>query len=279
MDDIKNKIEDWFSEVIQSCLLWSQANKKWTAATVILLVVSFGVGSYVAWPALMGVLAAQREFLGALFASQRSISLTDNTAGAAAPAAKDCPFETSEAPTHEKVIFNEIAWMGNKESANNEWIELKNISSDVIDIAGWNLVNKNEKIRVIFHTSAKIPVGGFDLLERDGKAEDFFTGSLKNNGDSFRLFDRDCNLIDQILGATGWPAGDNKTKKTMERSSATLTWHTSSVAGGTPKKENSVSAPKPQSAVLQIIPTAKHEFVRNESVIPQRNKFFALRAY
>ena len=86
---------------------------------------------------------------------------------------------------------------------------------------------------------------GFYLLERGSadflpgiKADTFFIGSLKNSGDSFRLFDKNCGLIDEIISSSSWPAGDNTNKKTMERDSKTLKWHTSKLAGGTPKEEN-----------------------------------------
>ncbi|MCK9401751.1 MAG: lamin tail domain-containing protein, partial [Bacteroidales bacterium] len=37
------------------------------------------------------------------------------------------------------VVINEVAWMGTAESANNEWLELKNQSEAEIDLAGWIL--------------------------------------------------------------------------------------------------------------------------------------------
>src|ERR1035437_9515961 len=159
---------------------------------------------------------------------------------------KNCPFETGESPEHNPVIINEITWMGTKNSANDEWIELKNISTSTASMAGWELVNQSEKIKVVFKSGAKIPEDDFYLLERGSadfltgiKAEAFFTGSLKNNGDSFRLFDKDCGLVDEIISSSSWPAGDNASRKTMERDSKTLSWHTSAIVGGTPKAENS----------------------------------------
>ena len=37
--------------------------------------------------------------------------------------------------TKNQAIFNEIAWMGTKNSSNDEWIEIKNISGNSIDLA------------------------------------------------------------------------------------------------------------------------------------------------
>jgi hypothetical protein len=160
---------------------------------------------------------------------------------------KNCPFETAETSEHGPVIINEIAWMGTKDSANAEWIELKNISGSTTSMAGWELVNQNEKIKVVFKSGAKIPTDSFYLLERGSadfltgiKADTFFTGSLKNSGDSFRLFDKNCGLVDEVVSSSSWPAGDNAARKTMERNSKTLAWHTSTAVGGTPKAENDI---------------------------------------
>jgi hypothetical protein len=165
---------------------------------------------------------------------------------------KNCPFETSGTPKHGPVIINEIAWMGTKDSANGEWIELKNISGSTASMGGWELVNQNEKIKVVFKSGAKIGSDDFYLLERGSadflpniKADNFFTGSLKNSGDSFRLFNKNCDLIDEVMASSGWPAGDNATKRTMERDSKTLEWYTSKEIGGTPKAENGPAFVKP----------------------------------
>ena len=114
-----------------------------------------------------------------------------------------------------------------------------------IGMGGWELVNQNEKIKVAFKSGAKILAGDFYLLERgssdflpDIKADTFFIGSLKNSGDSFRLFDKNCALIDEVIGSSSWPAGDNVNKNTMERDSKTFKWFTSKIEGGTPKAEN-----------------------------------------
>jgi len=184
-----------------------------------------------------------------------------STPAASAALIKNCPFETSEGPEHNPVIINEIAWMGTKDSANYEWIELENISTSTTSMGGWELVNQNEKIKVVFKSGAKIGADSFYLLERgssdfltDIKADTFFTGSLKNGGDSFRLFDKNCGLIDEIISGSSWPAGDNAAKKTMERDSKTLAWHTSVFVGGTPKAENDQGSMINGQGNISVIP-------------------------
>jgi hypothetical protein len=175
----------------------------------------------------------------------RSTAPADGAGNATTTPTKNCSFETSDSPVHSPVIINEIAWMGTKNSANDEWIELKNISGSTTGIGGWELVNQNEKIKVSFKSGAKILAGDFYILERGStdflqgiKAGTFFIGSLKNSGDSFRLFDKNCALIDESLSSSSWLAGDNTLKKTMERDPKTLDWYTSKIIDGTPKMEN-----------------------------------------
>jgi hypothetical protein len=86
--------------------------------------------------------------------------------------------------------------------------------------------------------------GGFYLLERtdDGAvpeitADKIYSGSLGNSDEALFLFDAACQLQDSVIAAPKWPAGDNTTKKTMERLPGLL-WQTSAAPGGTPKAEN-----------------------------------------
>jgi len=174
---------------------------------------------------------------------------------------KQCSFATEQSPSYQKAIINEIAWMGTTNSANDEWIELKNISQTSIDISGWQLLDKDEQIKIVFPSGSKIPGQGFYLLERNEsavsgiKSDILYTGNLKNSDEGLRLFNAGCDLIDEVLADSKWPAGDNSGKKTMERGEG-LKWHTSSVINGTPKKENSptpvASASENQSSLSVI---------------------------
>ena len=112
-----------------------------------------------------------------------------------------CDFITFQSPSQDKVIINEVAWMGTERSANAEWIELKNISSKVIDISNWQLLDKDKQIKIAFEPGSKIPAFGFYLLERTsdesvpGIAADYiYTGVLNNTEEGLRLFDDNCKL-------------------------------------------------------------------------------------
>ena len=68
---------------------------------------------------------------------------------------QQCNFQTNQSPSRQKSIINEIAWMGTTENANNEWIELKNISNSDINLNGWQLIDQSEKIKITFENTIK----------------------------------------------------------------------------------------------------------------------------
>lgn len=164
---------------------------------------------------------------------------------------KECSFATAGSPTR-NVVLNEIAWMGSASSpqvgttgsANDEWIELRNMSSAAINLSGWHLMDQGEDIDVVFEEGL-IPAGGFFLLERTDDAsvpsvaaDAIYVGALSNTNEGVRLFDAECNVIDEVFASSSWPAGDSPSRSTMERR-ADFSWQTSSVAGGTPRLANS----------------------------------------
>nr|NQU89031.1 lamin tail domain-containing protein [Bacteroidota bacterium] len=69
------------------------------------------------------------------------------------------------------------------------------------------------------------------------KADLIYTGGLSNTDEALYLFNKECGLEDAVATASPWPAGDNETKRTMERSD-NLDWQTSASINGTPKQKN-----------------------------------------
>ena len=138
-----------------------------------------------------------------------------------------CQRGVSGSPRQYRVLINEVAWMGSQNSPNDEWIELKNVWGIPVNLNGWQLQDKDQQIKIIFGESDAIPAGGYFLLER---TEDY-TGALNNNNEALYLFDNNCQLEDEIEAQPDWPAGDNSTKRPMQRFDV-LYWYTGSATAG-----------------------------------------------
>jgi hypothetical protein len=160
---------------------------------------------------------------------------------------KEC-FFLSEGTSQltQKVVINEVAWMGSAGSASDEWIELRNISSSEADISGWWLMDQKEQIKTVIPNNTIIPVNGFYLLERSDdesvpgvKADMIYSGTLSNSNEGLRLLNPQCLVEDEVLADPSWPAGDSSKRKTMEKSENLADWHTSELVDGTPKQKNS----------------------------------------
>ncbi len=152
----------------------------------------------------------------------------------------------AETASQHDVLINEIAWMGSTNSATDEWLELFNSTSSPVDISGWVLKTADNKLKI--NLKGAIPAKGFYLLERTNddsvpgiSADLIYKGDLSNSGQYLLLYDNLGNIIDEVNYATKWPAGDNKTKQTMERVDL-ASWQTSQSPNGTPKAKNSPGA-------------------------------------
>lgn len=153
----------------------------------------------------------------------------------------ECAFEdgTTADPRAAPIVFNEIAWMGAESGATHEWIELRRTSGEPVDISGWQLLNENERIHItfpqqtVFEQSLLILARAAADEALELNADLLYTGSIRNSTEGLRLFDNTCRRIDEALADPAWPAGNNDTKQTMERTNA-FEWEHSAEPGGTP---------------------------------------------
>lgn len=183
------------------------------------------------------------------------------------------------------VVISEICWTGTKISSSDEWIELRNNTESDINITSWTLRTNDNSPNIIFKPKQKqnanpsdflIPKNTFYLLERTNddsvpgiKADYIYTGALNNSGERLELRDSQGSLIDVVdfrntdSPLPAWPAGNNKTKKTMERidflaeGSDPHNWKTSANPGGTPsnsRSEKSIVKPHDNSAIFYSAP-------------------------
>ena len=172
-----------------------------------------------------------------------------------------CLFPPTVPSSTHKVIFNEIAWMGTPSSSTAEWMEIKNVSANTIDVSGWKLMDTSGKLVMQFLAGDTIASGGLRVLVRGSASTsmtsvtnaEIYSGDLVNTGDVLALVDSQCNVSDYLDASHGWPDGNNTTKQTMERDADGIGWHMSALPGGTPGAENSIKPvsvqPQPQSQV------------------------------
>ncbi len=140
------------------------------------------------------------------------------------------------------VQINEIAWMGTSVSANAEWIELYNPTSSPLDLKGWKLSATDGSPNILL--TGTISENGYFLLERTSDdtvpsitANQIYTGALSNSGEHLQLIDATGAVVDDVDASSGWPAGDDATKNTMQRNGSS--WIT---AAPTPDAVNAAVA-------------------------------------
>ncbi|MEX1112502.1 MAG: lamin tail domain-containing protein [Candidatus Andersenbacteria bacterium] len=151
---------------------------------------------------------------------------------------------TTSVVTADNVVINELMWMGSTgvQGENDEWIELRNMTSSDIDLTGWTIDGAGTGSSAIA-LDGVIPADGYFLVSHyasgDSEIADDITVdqvvpgiSLHNDGEHLVLRLPDTTLIDQTPVSGPWAAGENgATRKSMERNSvpgtgsSTDSWH------------------------------------------------------
>ena len=133
------------------------------------------------------------------------------------------------------VVINELMWMGSDGNSDDEWIELRNMTDEDIDISNWRIENGGsgsghlqipngysiEAEGYFLILKEKWDETAIDLDEDLGKDEGMTNVSsmdLKNTGEKLVLENKQGDVIDTAWKNRAWPAGENgDKKKSMER--------------------------------------------------------------
>ncbi len=151
------------------------------------------------------------------------------------------------------VVINELMWMGSSASSADEWIELRNLSDQAVDLSGWQLTRKSSGVEVAMltiPTGKSIPASGYFLISNFAATNSSSVlntppdvvdtaVSLVNSALQVKLYDASHNLIDTADDGVGNPlAGELDTTAkhyaAMERNpnpgdgTLALNWHTAS---------------------------------------------------
>lgn len=147
---------------------------------------------------------------------------TDNTATSTEPVVVVTASPTPETVDGPPVVINEIAWMGTKAQANDEWIELYNKTNHDVDLSGWSLESRNKVFSVVL--SKTISAHGYFLLERTAstttdRAEDLiYKGALNDSGSEANIYLKNGTTTADYFDLGYWPFVNNKdTRHTLER--------------------------------------------------------------
>lgn len=171
-------------------------------------------------------------------------------------------------------IFNEIAWGGTIASSSDEWLELQNVTTQTINLAGWVITSTGG---LSIDLNGVIDPGGYFLLERtddetisDIAADQIYTGGLGNDGDRLFLSNGQVIIDSANLDGGPWPGGSAAPDYiSMERIDPTLPDADNNWAGnnlrhrngldaagnpvnGTPRQPNSTTYPPPPVVPLLI---------------------------
>jgi len=153
------------------------------------------------------------------------------------------------------VFINEIAWMGSEvlrvdpnQQWRYEWLELRSTMERSTMLDGWSVeLYRGEDLYFQILLEGIIPAHGYFLIGASDKIPRVdvnyanLAGKLVNTGMRVVLKDGLGNVADEVNAGEGWQAGDNETKRTMERKAGSdpALWQTSAESGGTPKGQNS----------------------------------------
>ncbi len=125
--------------------------------------------------------------------------------------------------TNASVYISEVAWMGDSDNANAEWIELYNDGVEV-DLSEWTLTASDGQPSIVL--TGVLGVDSYALLERTSDetvpfqpAFMVYSGALGNTGELLELRDQNGVLVDSVDGSDEWSiGGNNDTKETLQRS-------------------------------------------------------------
>lgn len=129
------------------------------------------------------------------------------------------------------VLISEIMWMGSTISAADEWIELKNLTDQPINLENWTVENLGDggSPIITLPAGATVPANGYFVIATYAASDsnsallnepEYVTPiELDDLGEQLTLKDVTAQIIDQTpVTAGSWAAGENTAdKKSMER--------------------------------------------------------------
>ena len=143
------------------------------------------------------------------------------------------------------IILNEILPNPKGSDQDKEFIELKNISADGVNLGGWKLTNQGGSSYAL-PTTTTISAGGFLVVPRQNSRL-----ALKNTGgETLELYDPANHLVDKAVYED--EAADDLSYNRL--SSTSTVWQWSKAL--TPGRENIINAPNLAPQIFVVLPNA-----------------------
>ncbi|NOY69782.1 MAG: hypothetical protein GXP53_09910 [Deltaproteobacteria bacterium] len=132
-------------------------------------------------------------------------------------------FDASGVPDNPTVAISEVGWMGTYAYPEDEWIELYNNTTALINLSAWTLAAKDGTPNIAL--TGTIAAKSYYLLERDDDwtisnltADQIYTGELQDTGEQLELKNSGGTLIDVVNpDGGGWPGGSTFNYASLER--------------------------------------------------------------
>lgn len=231
----------------------------------------FSVFNVILISAVVGLLGikATNSFLSD---TEKTTSNTISTATAFASSSTTPQPSPSQSPSPSPgvslggVVINEIMWMGTQGDAADEWIELRNMTDNTIDLSSWVVDNLGSGVTndIIIPAGKSISPNGFFMIANDtattgnhNVSPDHVTNvSLLNPGEQLRLRTSAGGIIIDTADndGGGWfagvdPGGQNP-ERSMERNdtpgdgTVASNWHSATAAVNIDPGAREIATPK-----------------------------------
>jgi len=167
------------------------------------------------------------------------------------------------------IVINELMWMGSSTNTDDEWIELRNMTGNSIDLSNWQITSlvgttNKETLMLTIPSGKTISANGYFLISHFNKDTSVINIEpdlvdthviLRNNDLQIKLYKgiwtNLANLIDTADDGSGSPlAGNNSTKKSMERNdnpgdgTIASNWHTATGQANLDSDKTELATPR-----------------------------------
>ncbi len=183
------------------------------------------------------------------------------------------------------VVINELAWAGSSYSASDEFIELKNLTNENIDLGGWYLTKLSsgeEKVMLEISQGLEIEAGGFFVISNFDKENSVLNiepdlidsdVSLSNSSLQIKLYNSQNELIDVAGGGDAPFFGDNEwktsmiRKKDIEAGDLPDAWTESLVSQNLDDNVSDFATPKAENFLENELDDDEDEFASDDEII------------